>query len=145
MAPCRVYVSGSRGSPKTSGTRRRHGYEIGSTPSSRSSNRLRRLEELHTLERCLIVPALEPGWRKAFFVCGGGICAVRSLPPGAAARLQIDGALALCQSARSSATSPLTPEQAEDLLLLDGFVRRPPPELAVLPLQREQILAYLSS
>ena len=58
--------------------------------------------------------------------------------------MQIDGALALCQSARSSATSPLTPEQAEDLLLLDGFVRRPPPELAVLPLRREQILAYLS-
>jgi len=29
---------------------------------------------------------------------------------------------------------PLTAEQAEDLLLIDGFVRRPPPELKVLPL-----------
>jgi hypothetical protein len=29
----------------------------------------------------------------------------------------------------------LTPEQAEDLMLLDGFVRRPPPELDVLPLE----------
>ena len=38
------------------------------------------------------------------------ICAVRSLPPGAGARLQIDGALALCQAARRSGTSPLTPE-----------------------------------
>ena len=145
VAPCRVCVSGSRELAED------FRYEEAARLRDRIDaleqvvDRLRRLEELHTLERCLIVPALEPGWRKAFFVCGGGICAVRSLPPGAAARLQIDGALALCQSARRSRTAPLTPEQAEDLLLLDGFVRRPPPELAVLPLQREQILAYLSS
>jgi DNA polymerase III epsilon subunit family exonuclease len=106
--------------------------------------RLRRLEQLRTLERCLIVPALEPGWEKAFLIGGGEICAVRSLPPGAGARLEIDGALALCRAATRSATDPLTPEQAEDLLLLDGFVRRPPPELAVLPLEREAIWAYLS-
>ena len=37
----------------------------------------------------------------------------------------------------------LTPEQAEDLLLIDGFVRRPPPELAVLPLDAGQITAHL--
>ena len=73
-------------------------------------DRLRRLEELYTVERCLIAPALEPGWRKAFFVCGGGICAVRSLPPGPGARLQIDGALALCQ-ARRGGTVPLTPSR----------------------------------
>jgi DNA polymerase-3 subunit epsilon len=105
--------------------------------------RLRRLQELRALEHCLIAPALNIGWHKAFFVSGGAICAVRSLPPGAAARLQVDGALALCRTAGSDA-GPLTPEQAEDLLLLDGFVRRPPPELAVLPLDRERISAYLS-
>ncbi len=105
--------------------------------------RLHRLQELRALERCLIVPALQSGWRKAFFVCSGGICAIRSLPPGAAARLQVDGALALCRSSASRAGT-LTPEQAEDLLLLDGFVRRPPPELAVLPLERERIWAHLS-
>jgi hypothetical protein len=38
----------------------------------------------------------------------------------------------------------LTAEQAEDLLLLDGFVRRPPPELAVLPLERDRIAAHLA-
>ncbi len=43
----------------------------------------------------------------------------------------------LCQAARRSSTEPITPEEAEDLLLLGGFVRRPPPELAVLPLQAE--------
>jgi DNA polymerase III epsilon subunit family exonuclease len=106
-------------------------------------DRLNRLEHVRRLERCLVAPALEPGWHKAFFLCGGAICAIRSLPPGPGAALQIDGALALCQSARDTAESPLTPEQAEDLLLLDGFVRRPPPELAVLPLDRERIWAHL--
>jgi DNA polymerase-3 subunit epsilon len=107
-------------------------------------DRLRRLEELRTLERCLVAPALEPGWKKAFFVCGGGICAVCLLPPGLAAEPEIEGALTICEAARRSDASPLTPEQAEDLLLLDGFVRRPPPELAVLPLERERIAAHLA-
>ena len=49
--------------------------------------RLRRLERLRGLEACLVAPGLEPGWRKAFFVCGGGIQAVRTLPPGGGAKL----------------------------------------------------------
>jgi DNA polymerase III epsilon subunit family exonuclease len=105
--------------------------------------RLRRLERLRTLELCLIAPGVEPGWQKAYFVCGGGVCAVRSLPPGAGARLEIGAGLALCRTARERARGVLTPEQAEDLLLLDGFARRPPPELAVLPLDAEVILAQL--
>jgi hypothetical protein len=56
----------------------------------------------------------------------------------------VDAGLRLCRVARSGDTGAMTPERAEDLLLLDGFVRRPPPELAVLPLQREGIWAYLS-
>jgi DNA polymerase III epsilon subunit family exonuclease len=106
--------------------------------------RLRRLERLRTLERCLIAPASEPGWRKAFFVCGGGVCAVRPLPPGAGTRLEIEAGLALCRAARRRAGDTLTPAEAEDLLLLDGFVRRPPPELAVLPLDGERITAHLT-
>jgi DNA polymerase III subunit epsilon len=106
-------------------------------------DRLRRLEELRTLERCLVAPGLQPGWRKAFFVCAGEIAAVRSVPPGLGARLEITAALSLCETARKNAAGPLTPEQAEDLLLLEGFVRRPPPELAVLPLDEERILAHL--
>jgi DNA polymerase III epsilon subunit family exonuclease len=104
--------------------------------------RLRRLERLRGLEACLLAPALEPGWQKAFFVSGGRLCAVRSLPPGAGASLEIETGLSLCRSAGSS-DPPLTPDQAEDLLLLDGFVRRPPPELAVLPLDAERIAAQL--
>jgi DNA polymerase III epsilon subunit family exonuclease len=104
-------------------------------------DRLRRLEQLRGLEACLIAPAVEPGWRKAFFVSGGGICAVRSLPPGSGAKLEIGAGLALSRAARKQAPATLTPEQAEDLLLLDGFVRRPPPELAVLPLDAGAIVS----
>ena len=105
--------------------------------------RLRRLERLRGLEACLVAPALEPGWQKAFFVSGGRLCAVRSLPPGAGARLEIEAGLSLCRSAGGRSDASLTPDQAEDLLLLDGFVRRPPPELAVLPLDAERIAARL--
>jgi DNA polymerase III subunit epsilon len=94
--------------------------------------RLRRLQELRALEACLVAPAVETGWRKAFFVAGGEVRAMRSLPPGAGARLEIEAGLAACP--RSRAREPLTAEQAEELLLLDGFIRRPPPELTVLPL-----------
>jgi DNA polymerase III epsilon subunit-like protein len=105
--------------------------------------RVRRLERLRRLELCLIAPTIEPDWLKAFFICGGGVCAVRPLPPGAGARLEIGAALALCRAARERAGDTLTPDQAEDLLLLDGYVRRPPPELAVLPLDAERITAHL--
>jgi len=106
-------------------------------------DRLRRLERLRKLEACVIAPAVEPGWRKAFFVAGGGLCAVRSLPPGAGARLEVGAGLALCQAARERDTETLTPEQAEDLVLIEGFVRRPPPELAVLPLDALRIRTHL--
>jgi len=105
--------------------------------------RLCRLERLRGLELCLLAPAIEQSWQKAFFVCDGGVCAIRSLPPGADARLEIEAGLALCRVARERAGEALTPEQAEDLLLVDGFIRRPPPELAVLPLDAGQITAHL--
>jgi DNA polymerase-3 subunit epsilon len=101
--------------------------------------RLGRLQRLRSLELCLIAPAVEPGWQKAFFVRGGRVCAVRALPPGAGARLEIEAGLARCRASEEPAGDPLTPEQAEDLLLVDGFIRRPPPELAVLPLDAGRI------
>ena len=97
--------------------------------------RLRRVERLRALDCCLVVPAVEPGWRKVFYVCGGRISAVRSVPPGTPVKLSVEAAL--CQVPRRSSTEPITPEEAEDLLLLGGFIRRPPPELAVLTLQAE--------
>jgi DNA polymerase III epsilon subunit family exonuclease len=105
--------------------------------------RLRRLERLRSLHVCLIAPAVEPRWCKAFFVCGGWVRVARTLPPGAGARLEVETGLALCRTAPERAADTLTPEQAEDLLLLDGFVRRPPPELSVLPLDAERITAHV--
>ena len=104
--------------------------------------RLGRLERLRRVELCLIAPALEPAWRRAFFVSGGLVRAVRTVPPGAGARLELDAGLAACRAGGDSG-EPLSPEQAEDLLLVDGFVRRPPPELAVLPLDERRIAAHL--
>jgi DNA polymerase III epsilon subunit family exonuclease len=106
-------------------------------------DRLRRLEQLRRLEACLIAPASESGRQKAFFVAGGTIGGVRTLPPGSGAGLEIDAGLARCRAGRRDPGDTLTPEQAEDLMLLDGFVRRPPPELVVLPLDGERIKAHL--
>jgi DNA polymerase III epsilon subunit family exonuclease len=105
-------------------------------------DRLRRLERLRKLDACLIVPTEEPGRQKAFFVRGGAVRAVRSLPPGRGARLEIEAGLAICRNA-SIDEEPLTSEQAEDLLLIGSFVRRPPPELTVLPLDAERIATHL--
>jgi len=107
--------------------------------------RLRRLERLRTLDVCLLAPAVDPGIRKAFFVCRGRVCAARSLRAGPEARLEIEAGLAVCRAAQDASAEPLTPEQAEDMLLVDGFVRRPPPELAVLPLDAVRITAQVLS
>jgi DNA polymerase III epsilon subunit family exonuclease len=112
--------------------------------AARLRDRIEALE--HVVERLgrLVASAVDDGWRKAFFVCGGRVCTIRSLPPDTDARLEVEAGLAICRSARKQHADPLTPEQAEDLLLLDGFVRRPPPELAVLPLDGGTITAHLA-
>ncbi|HEY7604393.1 MAG TPA: exonuclease domain-containing protein [Gaiellaceae bacterium] len=98
--------------------------------------RLRRLEHLRTLDACLIAPARTAGWRKAFFVRAGTLCAVRLLPPGPAGRRELDAGLSIARQA-SREREPLTGGQAEDMLLLGSFILRPPPELTVVPLDGE--------
>jgi DNA polymerase III epsilon subunit family exonuclease len=98
--------------------------------------RLRRLEQLRQLDACLIAPALDPGWRKAFFVRAGALCAVRPLPPGPGARLEMNAGLTIARHI-PRAREPLTSGQAEDMLLVGGFVHRPPPEVEVVPLRLE--------
>src|ERR671935_305152 len=98
---------------------------------------LRRLRRLRRAACCLVVPAAEPGFARAVFVAAGRIVTVRSLPPGAGARLEVDTGLALCRAAEPS----LDPEAADELLLVGSFLSRPPPELRVCPLDAERILA----
>ncbi len=93
---------------------------------------LAQLERLRALELCVIAPAVEPGFRRAFFVAQGRVAAVRSLPPGGGARLELQAGLAAARAAERS----YAPELADELLVLGTFLRRPPPELEVVPLAR---------
>ena len=104
--------------------------------------RLARLQRLRATEACLIAPGLEAGWRTAFFIRGGTMCAQRPLPRGADALVQIQAGLAVVQAAPDS-TGPLSSQQAEDMLLIEGFVRRPPLEMAVFPLDLQAIRHHL--
>jgi len=98
---------------------------------------LRRLERLRRAACCLVAPAVAPGFARAVFVCGGRVAAIRSLPPGGGARLEVEAGLALCRHGEPS----FEPESADELLLVGAFLRRPPPELAVVPLVVDAILA----
>ena len=98
---------------------------------------LAELERLRRLEVCLLVPALEPGFQRAFFVSGGRVAAARTLLPGAAGHAEVEAGLAAAARAEPSAA----PEDTDELLLVGSFLRRPPPELRVVPLERDRILA----
>jgi DNA polymerase III epsilon subunit family exonuclease len=94
---------------------------------------LERLARLRALERCLLVPAAEPGYTRAFFLAGGRIAAERTLPPGGGAHLEIEAGLAAARRAGDL--------DVDELFLVARFLRRPPPELAIVPLEREAILS----
>ena len=98
---------------------------------------LAELERLRALEVCLLVPALEPGFLRAFFVSGGRVVAVAHAPARRRGPRRDRG------RARGSAAEPPAPgpEDTDELLLVGSFLRRPPPELRVVPLDAERILA----
>jgi hypothetical protein len=105
---------------------------------------LQRFEVLRRERRCLVVPAGEPGWQRAFFVAGGRVCSVRALPPGGGARLEVEAGVAEALVALAAAPS-FAPEDADDLLVVHEFLRRPSPELQVLPLDAGVICAQLAA
>jgi DNA polymerase III subunit epsilon len=94
---------------------------------------LDRLERLRSLERCLLVPAAEPGHVRAFFLAGGRVAAERTLPPGGGAHLEVEAGLA---AARRGGEMDL-----DELYLVGRFLRHPPAELSIVPLEREAILS----
>jgi hypothetical protein len=61
------------------------------------------------------------------------VAAERTLPAGGGAALEVEAGLA---AARREGELDL-----DELLLVDSFLRRPPPELRVAPLEREAILS----
>jgi DNA polymerase-3 subunit epsilon len=98
---------------------------------------LKRLERVQQLECCVLVPAADPGYVRAVFVAGGRVAAERTLPPGGGAALEVEAGLA---AGRRSGELDL-----DEVLLVDSFLRRPPPELRVAPLRREAILRIAAS
>jgi DNA polymerase-3 subunit epsilon len=94
---------------------------------------LDRHARLRAVERCIVAPAAEPGHAKAFFVRGGRICAERTLPPGGGAHLEVEAGLAAARRDRGDL-------DLDELFLVGQFLRRPPPELRVVPLEQEAIL-----
>jgi DNA polymerase-3 subunit epsilon len=100
-------------------------------------DRLAELERLRALCACLLVPAREPGFVRVVVVAHGRVAATRTVPLGGGAAPEVDTALAEVAFAPSGASAP------EDAALgvVASFLRRPPPELRVLPLEREAILA----
>ena len=86
---------------------------------------LERLRRLRESELCLVAPAAEPGFRRAFFIASGRVASVRTIAAGG--RLELDAGLAEARRAEPS----LAPEDADELLVVAQFLRRPPPELRV--------------
>jgi DNA polymerase-3 subunit epsilon len=82
------------------------------------SRRIERLERLRRARLVLVVPAAEPGYRRAVLVAGGRVVSVRTL----ASHEQVPEAI-------PAHALSYEPEHADELLLVDGFLRRPPPEL----------------
>jgi hypothetical protein len=90
---------------------------------------LAELERLRGAELCLLAPAVEEGFRRAFILAGGRIAAVRTIPPGGGAQLELEAAVAAARAAPPSTA----PEHADELLLVGTFLSRPPPELEIVP------------
>jgi DNA polymerase III epsilon subunit family exonuclease len=93
---------------------------------------LDRHARLGAVERCIVAPGRDSGHAKAFFVCGGRVCADRTLPPGGGAHLEIEAGLA--------ATRRDGELDLDELFLVGQFLRRPTPELRIVPLQKDAIL-----
>jgi DNA polymerase-3 subunit epsilon len=99
--------------------------------------RIAELDRLRAAHLCLLAPALEEGFRRAFFVAGGRLASVRTVPAGRAGRLEVDAGLA--EAARAEVS--FEPEHADELLVVSGFLERPGPELRVVSLDASEILA----
>jgi DNA polymerase III epsilon subunit family exonuclease len=89
---------------------------------------LERMNRLRSLAVCLVAPAEDEGRRRAFYVAKGRVVCSRPFqgPQG------LEWQAGLAAVARAEPT--LDPASADDLLVIASFLRRPPPELEVIPL-----------
>jgi hypothetical protein len=94
---------------------------------------VQRLERLRRARCCLIAPSAEPGFARGVFVANGRIADVRTL----GSRLEVEAGLAACNL---PTPDDLPADEIDELLLIGTFLRRPPPELRVAPLEADAIL-----
>jgi DNA polymerase III epsilon subunit family exonuclease len=98
--------------------------------------RVATLDRLREEELCVLAPAREPTFWRAFFVARGRVTA-RTIPRGVAGRLEIETGVA--DAARADAS--LASDDAADLLVVSTFLKRPPPEIRVVSLDAALIQA----
>ena len=98
--------------------------------------RVDELERLRAQELCILAPARERAFWRVFVVARGRVVA-RSAPRGAGGRLELQS----CLAAASSGDVSLASEDAADLLVVAGVLRRPAPELRIARLELSEILA----
>jgi hypothetical protein len=77
---------------------------------------------------------------RAIFLAGG-VVTRRTVPRGGGGHLEVDAGLV---EVERRLPAELEAAEADELLLVATFLRRPPPELQVLPLDREAILAAVN-
>ena len=99
--------------------------------------RFAELDRLRKVNVCVLAPAQEPGFKRAFFVAGGKLAAVRTVPTGGAGRIEVEAGISEATLAEPS----FAPEDADVLMLVAGFLRRPGPELRIVSLNSTEILA----
>jgi DNA polymerase III epsilon subunit family exonuclease len=87
---------------------------------------VQRLERLKRTNCCIVVPGT--GYPRGIFVAGGRVADTRAL----ASRVEVEAGLAACRLAGEL--------DVDELLLIATFLRRPPPEMHVAPLDAEEIL-----
>ena len=102
-------------------------------------SRIAELNRLRSTRACILAPAREHGFRRAFFVAGGRIAAIRTLPAGSAGRLELE--VGLAEAALVQAQPSFAPEDADELMLLAGLLKRPGPELRIVSLVVGEVLA----
>jgi DNA polymerase-3 subunit epsilon len=98
------------------------------------------LERLRALEVCVVVPSREPGFVRAFALCGGRVASSRLLPQRADPTPEATALLADAAATEASQA----PEDADELRLVGSFLRHPPPELRVVPLRLDAIRSVVA-
>ncbi len=100
---------------------------------------LRELDELRSLRACVVVPAGRPGFVRAYALAGGRVAGERLLPNGPA--VSVEAATLLADARGRSAVD--ASEDVDEVRLVASFLRRPPPELHVGPLDVEAVCALV--